>query len=483
MLTLGLLGFPLIFGLIILFLKKPEIIKWLALVVSLIELAVTLFVLVTGYGSSLTKYELNIPWIPQLGVNFHIAMDGISVLMVFLTNLLIPFIILAGFKRDQTRVNILYFLILLMQTALIGVFIALNAFLFYIFWELALIPAYFIILIWGGEKRQIITLKFFIYTLIGSLLMLVAFIFIYFQTENNSFELSAFYGVHICPCQQQWLFWLLFLAFAIKMPIFPLHTWQPDTYTTASTQGVMLISGIMLKMGIYGAIRWLLPVVPEGANQWTLVVMGLSIIGIIYGSFIALKQKDLKTMIAYSSIAHVGLIAAGIFAKNLQSLQGTMIQMLAHGIIVIGLFYSIDIIENRLKTRQINQLGGIKLMDRTFSALFLIIVLGSIALPLTNSFVGEWLLILGIYTYNPVFGVFSGLTVIMGAVYMLYMFQKVMLGNNNSLTGTFTKITWNEKVVLIPIVILILFFGIFPQTLLDLTQGPVENILRLITLK
>ncbi|NTW33149.1 MAG: NADH-quinone oxidoreductase subunit M, partial [Bacteroidetes bacterium] len=392
MLTLLLILIPLSGALLLLSIKNEAVIKRTALFVSLLQLAFTLYLFFNFNNICYCKLSLNIQWISSLGINFHIALDGISLLLVLLTNILSPIIILAGFERKQIKVKLLYALILLMQSALIGVFVSLNAILFYIFWELALIPIYFIVLIWGGERRNAITLKFFIYTLLGSLFMLLAFIFLYKLTPSGSFELNEFYALNISKQNQSLIFFFMLLAFAIKMPLFPFHTWQPDTYTTAPTQGSMLLSGIMLKMGIYGAIRWLLPVTPIAVAQWGNIVIIFAISGIVYASFLALKQKDLKMLIAYSSIAHVGLMAAGIFAVNIYSLQGVIIQMFAHGIFVVGLFYVADIIENRTNTRQIDALGGIRNKAGNFTIMFYIILLGSIALPITNSFIGEFFL-------------------------------------------------------------------------------------------
>jgi NADH-quinone oxidoreductase subunit M len=283
--------------------------------------------------------------------------------------------------------------------------------------------------------------------------------------------LKAFYALSISPHDQQWVFLFMFLAFAIKMPLIPFHTWQPDTYTNSPTQGTMLLSGIMLKMGIYGAARWLLPITPLAVIEWQNIIVALSVIGVVYASFLAFRQKDFKRMIAYSSIAHVGLIGAGIFAGTFHSMQGVMVQMFAHGIYVVGLFYISDIIEDRLHTRQIIEMGGIRKIAGNFTILFFIIVLGSIALPLTNGFVGEFLLLLGIYEFNAWFTVIGGLGMIMGAVYMLFTYQRIMLGESNQLTAGFKDLKTHEWLVLIPICILILFLGIHPQPLMDLTQA------------
>jgi NADH-quinone oxidoreductase subunit M len=330
---------------------------------------------------------------------------------------------------------------------------------------------------WGGADRVRITLKFFIYTLAGSLLMLVGLIYLYLQTPGaHTFDINAFYALNLSAQEQTWLFWAFFLAFAIKMPVFPFHTWQPDTYTDAPTQGTMLLSGIMLKMGIYGVIRWLLPVVPQGVADWSTTAMVISIIGIVYASCIAMVQKDFKRLVAYSSIAHVGLISAGIFSLTLQGLQGGMIQMLSHGINVVGMFFIADIIMSRMNTRQMNELGGIRNVAPQFGTYFIIVLLATVALPLTNGFIGEFLLINGIYQYNAYMAGAAGLTIILGAVYMFVSYQKISLGEKNALTEKFLDLSNHEKLVLIPLIIMIFWIGIYPKPFLDIAEPSIKTL-------
>ena len=276
---------------------------------------------------------------------------------------------------------------------------------------------------------------------------------------------------------RSWLFWCFFLAFAIKMPVWPLHTWQPDTYSDAPTQGTMLLSGIMLKMGVYGVIRWMLPIIPRGVSEWSFMAVILSVIGIVYASSLALVQKDYKRLIAYSSIAHVGLISAGVFSLNILGLQGAVIQMIAHGVNVIGLFLIADIIYNRFHTRSTSELGGIANKQSLFSILFVIIMLGSVALPLTNGFVGEFLLLSGVYKYSSFIAVFAGLTVILGAVYMLRSYQSIMLGDNLALSEKFGSLFQSEKIVLIVICVVIVFTGIESDFILRIAEPSVKEIL------
>jgi NADH-quinone oxidoreductase subunit M len=447
-------------------------------------LIISIVVLFQFNKTELAQFAFNIPWITSLGLNFSVAVDGISLLMVLLTNVLTPLIILSSFERDFQRPSAFYSLILTMQAALVGVFVAQDGLLFYLFWEMALIPIYFICLIWGGENRGRITLKFFIYTLAGSLFMLIALVYLYLQTPTRSFDILALYatGQALPIHDQNLIFWALFIAFAIKMPVFPFHTWQPDTYTVAPTQGTMLLSGIMLKMGIYGLIRWLIPIVPAAFVEWGSTALLLSVIGILYASAIALVQNDYKRLIAYSSIAHVGLIAAGLLTWNPMGVQGAIIQMLSHGIIAVGLFFITDIIFDRTKTNKLDELGGIRNAAPTLSSIFIIIMLGSVALPLTSGFVGEFLLINSIFRYNNYMGAVAGLTIILGAVYMLVAFQKAMSGETNTLTSVFKDLTIQEKLVLIPIVIMILAIGIYPNPILEISEFAVNNLIETINI-
>ncbi len=475
MITLILIFFPLLAALLLLSIKGEQV-KKIALAAAIIEFVIALAAVVQFQYNATMQFELNVNWIRTLGINFHIGIDGISLLMVLLTTFLVPIIILSSFHSKITKPNVFYALILFMQMALVGVFVSLDGFLFYIFWELTLLPIYFICLLWGGEDRVRITFKFFIYTLAGSLIMLGGLIYVYLHTAGvHSFSLSALYeaGRGLDPLHQGYVFWAIFVAFAVKMPIFPFHTWQPDTYTMAPTQGTMLLSGIMLKMGTFGIIRWILPMVPVGAENWGNAAILLSAIGIIYASCIAIMQKDFKRLIAYSSIAHVGLISAGILAANVQGVQGGMIQMLSHGVNVVGLFFIVDIIQTRTGTREIRALGGIRNVDPKFAVLFLIILLGSVALPLTNGFVGEFLLFAGLYQYSVGIAIFAGFSIILSAVYMFRTYQSTMLGNTVLQTEGFAPLENTEKITLYIICAAVLLFGVYPKPLLDIAEPAV----------
>ncbi len=481
MLTLLLIFFPLAAA-FLLFILRSKYAYVISLVAAILELAISAVAVYEFKIKNFALLRVNYYWIEALGLNFYVDIDGISLLLVLLTTVLVPFIILSSFGRSFSKPSTFYGLILIMQMALIGVFVAQDGLLFYLFWEVALIPIYFICLIWGGENRGRITFKFFVYTLAGSLFMLIALIYLYLQTPGtHSFDVDALYaaGRSLPHNEQGIIFWFLFVAFAVKMPVFPFHTWQPDTYTVAPTQGTMLLSGIMLKMGIYGVIRWLIPVVPVGVINWGMTAVVISVIGIIYASCIAIIQKDFKRLIAYSSIAHVGLIAAGALTLSVIGVQGAMIQMISHGIVVVGMFFIIDIVYDRTKTTTLSELGGIRNAAPLLATTFVIVLLGSVALPLTSGFIGEFLLINSIFQYNSWIGAVAGVTIILGAVYMLRTFQKSMSGEVNALTASFVDLKWNEKAVLYPIALLIILIGVYPAPILSISEPAVIKLLEL----
>jgi NADH-quinone oxidoreductase subunit M len=443
----------------------------------LIQLLLTIPFVCAFEPTAAVQFEQTYSWISDLGISFHIGLDGISLPLVLLTNVLIPLIILASFSKAHK--GNFYALVLFMQSGLLLVFAALDAFSFYVGWEIALIPIYFICALWGGPDRIRVNLKFFVYTFLGSILMLIAIIYLYQQNPSKDFEWTSFSSLVLSETEQRWIFWAFFLAFAIKIPILPFHTWQPDTYTNAPAAGTMLLAGIMLKMGVFGLIRWLVPVVPFGVAAYGTLAMVLCIIGIVYASIIAFQQGDAKRLIAYSSIAHVGLISAGVFAWNVDGLQGAMIQMVNHGIVVTGLFFVIDIIESRTGTRVLDELGGLADRNRKLAAAFLIIIMAGIGLPLTNGFVGEFLLLKGVYAAAGPWAMgFAGLTLIFGAVYMLRLFQKSMLGPLNPKFAEVADIKGHELLVLGIVVLLILAIGIYPNALLQLSEASVTQLIQ-----
>lgn len=472
MLTVLLILIPLVAGLVTFGLKGSGP-KTLGLIASVASLAVTVGALFQ-YRTAPESLQLTASWIPQLGANFSVGLDGMGMMLCLLTAISFFLIFIVIYNRNYEHSNSFYGLMLLSQAGLTGVFTAYDAMLFYVFWELALIPVYFLCSLWGGEKRIPVTFKFFVYTFAGSLLMLVGIIYIYLQSPDKSFSYASFTSGAIDAHTQSWLFWLFFVAFAIKMPIFPFHTWQPDTYEQSPTPVTMVLSGIMVKMGLFGVIRWLLPVLPKGADMWSDAAIVLSIIGIVYASCIAIVQSDFKRLIAYSSIAHIGLMSAAIFANNEQSLQGVLIQLFNHGINIIGLWIIVEIIQDRLKVKNLNDMGGIAQYAPRMAIFLVIISLANIGLPLTNGFIGEFLMFSGLFQFNPWFMAVAGLGIILAAVYTLNMVQKVIFGQSNELTATATDLKGNELLVLSIIVVIIIVLGVYPKPMLDLVSSTTE---------
>jgi NADH-quinone oxidoreductase subunit M len=456
--------------------------KQLALGISLAVLGLVLYMYLGFKPAGGSQYEYTKSWISGLNINFALGADGITMVLLLLTALLIPVIILSNFYRNEARNPLFFGLILFMQAALMGVFLAKDVFLFYFFFEVTLLPIYFLCAIWGGENRIAVTFKFFVYTLFGSLFMLLALVYLYYQTPgSHSAYITDLYKLTLDAKQQGLVFAAILLAFAIKMPLFPFHSWQPDTYVTAPAAGSMLLAGIMLKMGTYGLIRLLLPIVPYAVSDWGYIPISLAVIGIVYGSIIAIMQQDIKRLIAYSSFAHVGLMAAGILTKSASGIQGAIIQMLAHGINVVGLFIIADIVFRRTDTQQLNALGGLTQKARNLTICFIIIMLGAVALPLTNGFVGEFLLLKSLFDYKPIVAAIAGLGIILGAVYMLRLIQKTLFGPiQDTHTVQFTDLNWYEKAALYPLVALVLLLGVAPNLILKISEPAVNQLLTLI---
>ncbi|MEO7922059.1 MAG: NADH-quinone oxidoreductase subunit M [Chitinophagaceae bacterium] len=472
---------PLLCGLLTFFMKNERSARFWALFASLITLVVSLLGLIVFKEEKYLQHRSE--WMQTIGSSFSVRLDGMGQLLCLLNAVAYPLVLLATWNSPYKKANNFFGLMLLAQAGMMGVFLAMDALLFYFFWELALIPMYFLCSQWGGERRIAVTFKFFIYTFIGSLLMLIGILYIYSHSPTRSFDIESFYNVSISMKQQQFVFWLFFAAFAIKMPIFPFHTWQPDTYEQAPTATTMVLSGVMVKMGVFGLIRWLLPVVPIASFQWGDVVTTMAIIGMIYASLIAIQQDDLKRLVAYSSIAHIGLMCVAIFAVNQSGMQGAMIQMFNHGINIIGLWIVVELIERQFGTRKISELGGLAQKAPAMAILLVIVALANIALPLTNAFVGEFLMFNGVFNslvtkYAMWFTVFAGITIILAAVYTLNMIRKVFYGATNELTALAVDIKLNEKIALGIIVFLIFWAGIYPQCLLDITKDISESVIK-----
>lgn len=470
-----LIWFPLLAGLGCFILKNENSAKSWAALSSVITLLISLVSFTYADGS--LANNVSYVWLKSLGASFAVGTDSTSHILTLLTAIAYPVIFFATYNKSYKNANVFYGLMLLTQSGLMGVFSATDALVFYFFWELALIPVYFISSRWGGERRIQATFKFFVYTFAGSLLMLIGIIYVYIHTNsgpieagNHSFSISAFRSAQFTGSTQSWLFWLFFIAFAIKMPVFPFHTWQPDAYEQSPTATTMVLSGIMVKMGLFAVIRWLLPVLPLGVERWDNVVIGLSVFGMLYASLIAIRQDDLKRLAAYSSIAHIGLMCAAIFTKTSTGMQGVMLQMFSHGINIIALWIIIDLIERKTGTRKISELGGVAHKAPALTIFLVVIALANIALPLTNAFVGEFMMFSGLFQYNVWITVAAGTSIILAAVYTLNMVQKVFYGESNKVTASISDIAWNERVVLAAVVAIIFITGVYPQPMLEITK-------------
>lgn len=488
-LLLTLLLLPLV-GSGLVFAWKSNSSKYLALGIALVQMLLTFYILsdfdFTPTVDSVLQHEINYPWSQFMKSSLHFGIDGMSMLLLLLTNILAPIIILSSFNESVNYRNTFYGLILLMQFGLVGVFTSLDGLLFYIFWEVTLIPIWFIAGLWGQEnKRFEFTTKFFVYTFVGSLFMLAGLIYVY--NHSASFALTDLYNAQLNEIQQTVVFWFIFFAFAVKLPVFPFHTWQPDTYTYSPTQGSMLLSGIMLKMAVYGVMRYLLPITPLPiAGISGQIVIILAIVGIVHGALIAIIQSDMKRIIAYSSFSHVGLMVAGIFASavvtlrgtfNVEGAEGALVQTFAHGINVVGLFYCCDILYKRFKSRDIRQMGGLAKVAPKFAVLFLIIILGSMGVPLTNGFIGEFILLKSVYDFNGTAAVIAGLTVILCAVYLLRFYGKAMFGEGNAeVLSTAKDLSGVEFSVLASLAVFVILLGIFPQPVIDMVSSSVKFI-------
>jgi len=464
----------LLVGAIATLLAGDKLASKVALVFSLGALGVSLYLL--NLYTQGTDISFMGTWMTNPKVALAFKADGLSMAMVLLNTALTPLIIFSSFGNSISNPKNFYALVLFMAFAMTGTFLAADGLLYYVFWELALIPIYFIALLWGNgdaEERKKAVLKFFIYTLGGSLFMLVAFAYLY--SKAGSFLLEDLYKLDLSANEQCWIFFAFFLAYAIKIPLIPFHTWQAKVYQKAPTVGTMLLSGIMLKMGLYSVIRWQLPIAPMAAREYMPVVIGLSIAGVIYGSIVALRQKDLKKLLAYSSLAHVGLIAAGCYTLTLDGLSGAVSQMIAHGFVIVGLFFAAEIIQRRYQTNTIADLGGIRAQAPKFTSMFMILVLASVALPGTFNFVGEFTVLYSLSQTNIWFAVLGGTTIILGAYYMLKMFQNVMLGETNR--NVFADVTTNEGITFVILIAFLLFFGLYPKPLVDLVTPSLKEIL------
>jgi NADH-quinone oxidoreductase subunit M len=472
MIPVLLIVIPLVTGLLTFFIKNEGSAKSWALLSSVATLAVSLISLF-NHSNQLTA---DASWLPMMGSRFTVSLDGMGKVLTLLTAVSFPVIFASTFSNRYKNPNAFYGFMLLSQAGLMGVFCAMDLLLFYFFWELALIPAYFLCSKWGGEKRISVTFKFFIYTFVGSLLMLVGILYVYYKTPDHSFAISAFKNLNWTNGEENFVFWLFFIAFAIKMPVFPFHTWQPDTYEQSPTAVTMVLSGIMVKMGVFAVVRWLLPIFPAASVRMADVVMILAVVGMIYASLIAIRQDDIKRLVAYSSIAHIGLMAATMFTGDVSGMQGVIFQMFAHGVNIIGLWIVVDVIEQQMGTRKFSELGGLAQKAPTLAILFVVMAFANIALPLTNSFIGEFLMFNSVFRHSIVLGVVACVSIILAAVYTLWMVQKVFYGEVRDTQSIELKVPFGTQLMLAVLVVVVIFFGVYPQPMLDLGSETVTKI-------
>ena len=468
-----LLLIPFIAATLLVVLRPTQHAKTVAMVSSLASLGVVLFAWAGYTGVPVTEVDRD--WAPAWGLRFVMGYDGVSLLMLILTGVVFPFIIGAGYGEKLQHPSLVNALLLYTQTFLFGVFLAQNALLFYIFYEMSLIPVFFFLLYWGGEHRRAITVRFFIYTLLGGLSLLFAILFCLGQTGMNG-DFSALAALNLPVDTQIWLYWPLFLAFAIKLPIFPFHSWQPDTYSMAPTQGTMVLAAVMLKMGLYGVLKLVFPIVPEGVAYWREVVIGLSLIGAVYGGIIAFRQWDMKRLIAYSSLSHVGVLCAGLFAWNSYGITGSFYQAFAHAILVIALLYMAGALKDRVGSSEMGAMGGLKVRTPRLAALFLLVLVNAVALPFTQSFIGEWLMFAGLWQVNAWLAFAAVSTIVLGAIYMLYAYQRVMLGPDKWQLDM-QDASMRDHLFLVPLIAITLILGVYPAPILDLVDAPVQLLL------
>lgn len=474
MMNVTLILIILLVGAVATYFSGDKVAPKVALFFSLAALAASIVVL-NGYnaGADISFSRL---WISRPHVYFALLGDGLSLAMVLLTTALTPIIIYSSFGTAFANARKFYALVMFMVFAMVGTFLAGDGLLYYIFWELALIPIYFIALIWGNddfEIRKKAVIKFFIYTFGGSLFMLVAFAYLYQKT--GSFLLADLSRSPLSFTEQVWIFSGFFLAYAIKIPLIPFHTWQADVYQKAPAVGTMLLSAIMLKMGLYSILRWQLPIAPLAAKEYLQILLIIGIAGVIYGSIVALRQKDIKKLLAYSSLAHVGLIAAGAYTLTLDGMRGAILQMIAHGFVIVGLFLAAEIISRRYATHEIALMGGIRQQSPKFASMLLILVLASVALPSTFNFVGEFTILYSLSQINVWFAIIGGLTIVLSAYYMFKMYQNVMLGESN--TKPFADVTFNEGLSMVFIIGVLLFFGMYPKPIIELITPSLTQII------
>jgi len=464
--------------------QQDAIARWGALVVAAVEFVLSLPLwFAFDRSTSAMQFEEFYRWIPSLRINYHLGVDGISMPLVLLSTLLILISVIASWRSITERVKHYMMAFLVLETTLVGVFAALDAVLFYFFWEAMLLPMYLIIGIWGGPNRVYATIKFFLYTLAGSVLMLVALLVMYFQV--GSFELLDFMRHPFSFDLQYWLWLAMFIAFAVKIPMWPVHTWLPDAHTEAPTAGSVILAGVLLKMGAYGFLRFLLPMLPDASHHFTPLVVALSVVAIVYIALVAMMQKDLKRLIAYSSIAHMGFVTLGAFMFTQQALEGALVTMISHGLVSAALFLCVGVLYDRMHTREIAAFGGVVNVMPVFAAVMMFFAMANVALPGTSAFIGELLVLAGTFWANPPglavspkwIAIVAATSVILSACYTLWMYKRVIFGDvrNDQVKGL-SEMTKREFGYFLPLILLVLWIGLYPNPLLDVMHASIENL-------
>ena len=492
---------PLAGAIVILFFDKENknLIRWFANLVAFTGFlaSVPLFFWFDYDDAATMQFVQRVPWIDALAVEYAVGIDGISLLLVLLTTLLGSVAILSSWESIQDRVKEYYVFMLMLQTGMLGVFVALDFFMFYVFWEVMLVPMYFLIGVWGGPRKLYAAIKFFLYTLVGSVLLLLGILALYFQYPEiarevpalaaefgeRTFSILAFHEMapFLDTGVQWWVFLAFFVGFAIKVPMFPFHTWLPDAHVEAPTAGSVILAGVLLKMGTYGFVRFSLPMLPDATVRFVPFMITLSIIAIIYGALVAMMQTDWKSLVAYSSVSHMGFVTLGMFALNPNGLNGSILQQINHGISTGALFLLVGIIYERRHTREIAEFGGLSTIMPVYATIFLIMTLSSIGLPLMNGFIGEFTILQGAMQVNIWWAVAGASGIVLGAAYMLWLYQRTMFGTlDNPANEKLPDMNLREVVTLAPLIVLVFWIGIYPAPFFDALDEPVEKLVRTI---
>lgn len=452
--------------------------KQIALWTSLVTFAVSL-VMMRFFDAALTDFQLveNITWLKGFNINYVVGVDGISVLFVLLSTFLTPLCILASWASIKDRVREYMIAFLILETMMVGMFCALDLLVFYIFFEGVLLPMFLIIGVWGGPRRVYASFKFFLYTLLGSVLMLVAVISLYVMAETT--DMSILMNFRIDPSIQFWLFLAFFASFAVKVPMWPVHTWLPDAHVEAPTAGSVILAGVLLKMGGYGFLRFSIPLFPDASEFFAPIIYGLSMIAIVYTSLVALVQSDMKKLIAYSSIAHMGFVTIGIFTMTQQGIQGAIFQMLSHGIVSAALFLCVGVVYDRLHSREIGDYGGVVTVMPRYAFVFMIMMLGSVGLPGTSGFIGEFLVLVGAFRVNNTVAFVAATGLILGAAYMLWLYRRVIFGTiHNKAVAAFEDLSWREMAIFAPLIVMVMWMGFYPKPFLHIMDISVGHLIQ-----